>query len=367
MKAALATLAVVLLAACSSSSAPAAAVRPTPRPSRTTVASTPASGTRTAPIPDVIASKVGLSLSCRLPVTWVVPNQGGQETTQAGFVTFPNQTLAKDAAAPAGSLFYDRAFGKWLPVGRDLVSPDGRRYAYTKIAGNPYQPSGSSIYVVDVATGASRVIYKGGYAYAVIDFETEGVYLTIEAPEGYPHGLWFLDLAGDPPRLISGDIEAPAVGGGAAWGIAFNTADRNPAPGGLEGPRNEILRYDLRTGSATQWFYRSGSNVYPNGFDSYGRPVVTAYEGQTITDPNGPVTAEVWLVTGAGAATRIFSDATPGSSAPALAAVDRHGVWFDAPYSADGPSTLWLYTEGSMQMVAFVNRGAVAVAGGCIP
>ncbi len=282
-----------------------------------------------------------------------------------GFAAFPGQSVI-DEGAPAGSVFYDRAYSKWLPVFRDAVSPDGRRYAFSKLTGNAYANSGSAVHVVDVATGADQVIYSGALALAVLDFEAGGVYLTSAVPEGYARGLWFLAAAGgSQPRLISSSIVAPAVGGGAAWGIDFNSADPSPAPGGLEGPMNRLLRYDLATGAAEPWFYEPGASIYPVGFDANGRPFVRS----SVPVPGNAAFAEsteIWLVLAAGRATRLSGDQSP--SAPGnLGAVDNHGAWFSSGYGSNGANTLWLYAAGSMQAVATVNLAQVSIAGGCFP
>lgn len=248
------------------------------------------------------------------------------------------------------------------------MSPDGRRYAYSKIAGNAMQNTGSAIHVVDVATGVDRIIYSGGDAFTVVDFETEGVYLTAAVPEGRPRGLWLQALSGGQPLLISRTIVAPAVGGGAAWGVDFNAADPNPGPGGLEGPMNRILRYDLRSGTAVPWFYYPGSNLNLMGFDPSGHPFTTAVLGPLPTDAPMVPTVELWLIGSSGHATRLFAvKDVPGAPSPArLGAVDRHGVWFDAWYYASA-SPIWLYAGGSLQVVAVANLYNLAVAGGCIP
>jgi hypothetical protein len=347
---------VVMVAACTSSSAPVATVSPTPRASASPTSVSSSAG------PSPVGSSPGvLSLNCRLPVTWAV--QSGQTViTKAGFVTFPNQTLLEDPSAPEHSAFYDRAFSKWLPVWRASVSPDGARYAYSE--GNAYQNTGGKLHVVNVATGVDRVIYGGGTVYGVVDFSADGIYVTAAAPEGYPRGLWLEDPAGGPARLISSTIVAPAVGGGAAWGLDFNAADPSPAPGGMEGPMNRILRIDLRSGVATPWFYRPGANVYVLGFDSYGHPFVRADIAPAPTETNGRDTLEVWLVASNTGATKLFAG-TGLPSVSRLAAVDSHGVWFDDSNGAAG--TVWLYAAGSIQMVATINVDSFAVAGGCIP
>jgi len=361
---AIVVLAAVALTACAGTS-PAASTSVQPVASASpSIGPSPMPTPSLSATPDVAESSLGLSLTCKLPVTWVV-NENNQEITKTGFVTFPGQALVEEAT-PAGSVFYDRAFAKWLPVWRNSVSPDGTRYAYSKLAGNAYQNTGSALHVVNVATGADKVIYSGAGAYSVVDFETEGVYLTAAVPEGYPRGLWLQSLTGGQPRLISSAIVAPAIGGGAAWGLDFNKTDPSPAPGGLEGPMNRILRYDLRSGTATPWFYRPGASLYVVGFDASRLPLVRASVGPSSTDPAGLQATEVWLLTSSVGATRLFS-ARDTQSPSHVAAVDSHGVWFDAPYYSASVSSIWLYAGGSIHVVAVVNRGDVAVAGGCIP
>src|SRR5262245_28811775 len=297
MRAVLAVIA-ILLVACTNTSAPAARFSPT---STASASPLPGGGASPSAVPTPASqgapvgtpSSLGLSLSCRLPVTWTVKN-GEILTAKAGFMTFPEASIAEDSSAPGGSRFYDRALSKWLPAFRAAVSPDGRRYAYSVIAGNAYQNTGSQLHVVDVATAADRVIYNGKAALNVVDFEAEGVYVTAAVPEGRPRGLWLQDLTGSPLRLISSTIVAPAVGGGSAWGVDFNTADPSPGPGGLEGPMNRILRYDF-SGASTPWFYRPGANIYLMGFDANGHPFVSAG-----FESNGQATQEVWLIASSG-------------------------------------------------------------------
>jgi len=343
----LALVALFMLAACAGGSAPSS-------PSSAGVSPTPGAAASPSPL--------ARDLTCRLPVAWAVQN-GQAIDTKAGFVTFPGGTLAEDPSAPAHSVFYDRAFSKWLPAWRTSVSADGRRYAYTE--GNSYQGTGGKLHVVDVTTGVDTVIYSGGTVYSVVDFAAEGIYLTGSVPEGYPRGLWLQDPAGGPARLISSTVVAPAVGGGAAWGIDFNAADPSPGPGGMEGPRNRVLRLDLRSGATTPWFYLPGANIYPLGFDSSGSLFVTADFVSLPADPNGLNMRQLWLVASATAATKLFTGQSGTTSPSRLAAIDSHGVWFDSSYGAAGAA--WLYKRGSIEMVATVTVGYFTIAGGCIP
>lgn len=338
---------VLALAACTGGSGPAAAISPS-----AAVSSAPSS----APS----ANPGGWAANCRLPVTWGVPN-GNTVTPKAGFLTFPDRALAEDATAPVNSTFYDRALSRWLPAQRAAVSPDGKRYAYTE--GNAYQGINGKVHVVDLTTGADTVIYSGGAVYSVVDFGSDGIYLTLAAPEGAPRGLWLENPAGGQPRLISSTLIAPAVGGGAAWGIDFNPADPSPNPGGIEGPRNEVLRMDLRTGATSVWFYRPGANVYLDGFDAAGHPFVNVEIEVPRTDPAGGSTFELWLLKSQGSATSLFSDKVVGELR--MSAVDSYGVWFAGVLGPGG--NVWLYENGTLAMVATVPVDYFNVAGGCIP
>jgi hypothetical protein len=287
-----------------------------------------------------------------LPVIWST-----QSCLKGGFLTFPDQVLTVD---PTASVFYDRAFAKWLPVLRTQVSPDGRRYAYA----GENQPSyaGGKLHVVDVATGVDKVVYSGNTAYTVVDFAAAGIYVTsAPAPNGATHGLWLQDPSGGQPKLISSEILDPAVGGGAAWGVHLNAADPSPGPGGGEGPRNEVLRFDLRTGASTPWFYRPGALVWILGFDAAGHPFIRVYTDSTVTEP-----IEIWLGQSPSEAIKIFAGV--GATPSQLGAVDSYGVWFDSFRAS--PNTVWLYAGGSLQKVATVDVVGVIdvfVAGGCIP
>jgi hypothetical protein len=287
-----------------------------------------------------------------LPVRWAAP-----DGFKGGFLSFPDQVLTVD---PTASLFYDRAFAKWLPATRTQVSQDGRRYAYAGEGPNTY--AGGKLHVVDVATGIDTVVYSGGTSYSVVDFGAAGIYVTANpAPYFATHGLWLQDPSGGQPNLISSEILDPAVGGGAAWGLHLNAADPSPGPGGAEGPLNEVLRFDLRTGASTPWFYRPGARVWILGFDAAGHPLVRVYTEANVAEP-----VELWLVQSQSQAIRLFAGGGPTPTQ--LGAVDSHGVWFDS--FRVSPSTVWLYAGGSLQKVAAIDVAGVIdmfIAGGCFP
>ena len=346
----------VALAACSGGTTPVASVTPSASPLVSVSQSPVPSATPvTSPTP---SPRPSVNLSCRLPVTWSEFPDGTTQVQKAGFLTFPDNTLRADPSAAANSQFYDRGFSKWLPVWRQAVSPDGRQYAYTE--GDLVHDTAGKVHVVTVSSGADRVVYSGKPIMRVVDFAADGIYMTADQYEGYPRGLWVLNPSGGAPRLISSTIIGPVVGNGAAWGIDFNAADPHPAPGGIEGPKNRVLRYDLKTGAATVVYYRPGTSLYVMGVNTDGSLFVYVNVAQDHI--------EMWRVNSTTVATRLFTGA--GLIMPeSLAAFDAHGVWFyGADYrSAGSPGhSLWLYSGGAIRLVTSVPYDPFSIAGGCI-
>jgi hypothetical protein len=242
------------------------------------------------------------------------------------------------------------------------VSNDGTRYAYAE--GNAFlQNAVGRVHVVDLKTRADRVIYQGSTVYSVVDFAGEGIYLSGAAPEGAPHGLWLMNPATGAVRLISRTIEDPHIGGGAAWGVDFNAADPSPGPGGLAGPRNRVLRLDLKTGAITYWFYRPGTNLYVAGLNAGGHPFVV------VGSPGDSVATEIqdlWLVTSPTTSTKLYAGTASGHWPSRLAAIDSHGMWFSSSSYQTTGGVVWLYTGGAIRIVASPNLDYLQVAGGCI-
>src|SRR5216684_9163523 len=204
MRALVAAVLMGLLAGCGSvaSHLPAATSQPS-----SIAGASPSPSPTPSQSPTASPSLAGQDLSCRLPVRWAA-----QDGFKGGFLTFPDQGLTVD---PTASLFYDRAFAKWLPATRNQVSPDGRRYAYAGEKAPSY--AGGKLHVVDVATGIDTVVYSGGTSYSVVDFGAAGIYVTANpVPYFATHGLWLQDPSGGQPKLVSSEILDPAVGGGAA-------------------------------------------------------------------------------------------------------------------------------------------------------
>lgn len=363
----LATLGIVLLllTACSgrqslsASASPKAstAMSPGPAASAGPSSSDIASPARTEPSVLAPVGPVGLHAQCRLPVYWWDSDTSTQD--HAGFVTFPSGQLVVDRSAPPAAqphfFFYDRAFAKWIFAVRDWVSPDGRQYAYAE--GDPLSGTNESgkLHVVDVATGTDRVIYNG-FIPGVVQFTAEGIYFTKDQGEGFRNGLWLIAPQGGRPRLINSTIYQPVVANGAAWGLAFNAADPNPASGGIADAHNTILRFDLNTGAAATWWYHPENDMRLFDGDYSGNLYV-----DTFREQSGDSSLADWMLDSRGTAHLIGSVGLTD-----LAAVDSNGVWFDDAQS--GPTSyLWLFANGRFDRVAGYNVSTMRVAGGCIP
>lgn len=328
-------------------------------PSASSPSSTPSAAS--APRVAVTVSPPTLGLACRLPITWVA-GTGQAAVGKAGFLTFPGLQISEDVTAPPHSAFYDRGYGKWLPVGRDAVSNDGAHYAYT--TGNGYQATGT-LHVVDVATGIDRTIYNGGPVFRVVDFENAGIYLTGASPEGRAHGLWLENPAGGAPRQISNVISDPAVGGGAAFGTDYDASDPSPAPGGLEGPHNRILRFDLQSGASVPLITIPGADIYMAGADAAGHVFVYADRHSANNPDVNNDTEELWMAIGPGDGRRLYQGLATEQWPYHLAAIDSHGTWFDGG-NYQSRSSAWLYSNGSIQLAASLGLTQMSVAGGCI-
>jgi hypothetical protein len=304
---------------------------------------------------------ITVSFSCRLPIAWdITTPQGGLR--KFGFLKFPEDTVTEDPGAPAGSFFYDRAFARWLPVAREAVSNDGRRYAYT--TGSAFLGTSGTLHVVDLASGADRTLYSGDTVFRVVSFAPEGIYLTLQAPEGRSRGLWIQDPAGGPAHLINRDVADPWVAAGVGWGVDFDSSDPNPAPGGIESPFNRLLRIDLQSGGTTPWFTWLGADIFLDGVDYSGNPFV-GVNRPTPSDP-GAETSEFWFVTSKGTGKRLFAGPLNNPFPARLGAIENHGAWFGGGSNTTSQSTIWLYSDGSVRVAATVNLDSVTVAGGCI-
>lgn len=287
-----------------------------------------------------------VEFSCQLPMV-TYRNQA----PEAGFISFPGGSFAADPAANIKSvafgLAYDRVYRRWLPVDWRLVSDDGTRYTYVTYSDTSPSPGAFSvIHIVNVSTGADRVLSRSGQ-YVIDDYVGQGIYLSawVGGHDGPgPQIGWVLDPStGDIRSLNGGQIYGYWIGSGAGWRTDYNQADPTVHQG-MTGP-NRLTRVDLASAVEATWFYQQGTDsVQVLGFDQAGHPIVSSSTGQVVT---------VWLLSDASHRSALFT----GSIFMNWAIADSHGIWF-----SDGGATYLYSAASSLQKVAATGG---QFAGGC--
>jgi len=283
-------------------------------------------------------------LNCSLPV-YVGPAGSGGFLTMPGyrFVADPRSAVALPSppvapspppgpgyAQPTFGMAYDRAHSRWLPVNPSLVAPDGSHYAY---------PSSDAIYLVTVSTN-TQVELGQGHAWSVLRVLNDRVFATIPNTPGF----WVVPFSGTPQQLATAGYwqAASAV---AAYGTATSAVP--------QGTTQKLLKLDIATGRATDWFSDGGASVVVLGFDRSGNPVIQANYG------NGWAIA---LITSATSVVAI-TDSTQGLYSQGAAAADSHGIWFSFYSQSANSQGLALFVRGS-GLYWMANLGA-QLAGGC--
>jgi hypothetical protein len=210
-------------------------------------------------------------------------------------------------------LTYDRPYSKWLPVPRQLVTPDGSKYAYT---------SPDSVYVVNVVGGAKTELGTGfGHAWQVFEVENDRLYANPQQTTSQAvAGLWVLPFSGA-PRQITSKGYWQSVGGGAAYGFE--------APGIPQGAVQRLMRLDLRTGVATPWLDNLPPNSQVLGFDLQGHAIMLV-QGNS---------AQAVVLTGRNQTLTMYDGSQPNIFITAVLG-DRNGIWMA---SGDG---LYIYRTG---------------------
>ena len=305
----IAILAFALVACTQTTGKPVAVVTSTPSPAPSPLASP----SMTTDLP--LSASIFL---CRIPIS--IPAQPAQGV----FLGVPEGIVYIDPKG-AGGFYYDRAFSRWLPVGRAAVSPDGARYAYLEFG----QSSDYSVHIVDVASGKDRAIHEQTSPTSidappvVLDYAPEGIYL-VTAFEHLLGGLWLLDPATGSVRQISPSLLPIAITPGFVWTQTLNPADSNPIVTGSSAGTlpNEIDRVDLKTGTKTTWLYRPGAGLDLLGFDLGGHPVIGSTHTFIDLDPE----AEVLIALDPKTDRTIYKGALAKTLYGAIA--DEHGIWF---------------------------------------
>jgi hypothetical protein len=272
---------------------------------------------------------IGVDFTCSLPVYSYI----GPRLIDA---TIALPTL-KTTQGGEGGYYYDREVSRWLPVTRNSVSPDGRRYAYSE--GWAVTPQAAPrVHVVDAATGKDIRVFTmpDPLPYGVADFTSTGIYLVISYEVIGP-GVWRLDPATGTVTKVSDGHYRPA---GAAWSSVVDPRDPNPTTSAMDGqPQpNRIDRID-GAGGAVTWFYKPGYAVYSIAFAGDKALLVQA----TIQDNTGAMyKTEFWLVSAPGKQTKLAgydgADQPPSpyrdlSSGFFNAVADVHGIWIGSEHS----------------------------------
>lgn len=322
----------------------------------TSTISTVASPTRTSsPVATQSASTPAAELAvvppiihCRIPVyaqTAGIPD---------GFISFPSGTWT--STGTSGGYYYDYAVGRWLPVPRQAVAPDGRRYAYTE--GWGLSPSTAPrLHIVDAATGHDLHVFTMPEVqpFVVVDFAGDGVYLII-AYEGVAPGVWRVNPITGGASKVSDGYYIPA---GPTWFSVVDPKDPNPVRSAESGqPQPDRVDYRDAAGQTTTWFYRPGYAVAWAPFSGLSEILVEA--SRSFPDP----VLEYWLVGGPGQATRLAAgpmdpsnpfDALYGGIYSAIS--DSYGVWMGG---SDG-----LYLIGPTGVIIRAYGQAAFPANGC--
>jgi hypothetical protein len=209
---------------------------------------------------------------------------------------------------------WDPALGRWLPATPGELSPGGTQYAYVD------QDTGA-VHLVTPA-GDSDVALSAGVGYQVVGWVNEEIYLTAAGTVGaQPQGLYRLSAAGGGISTVlppSTDETWYLSAQGAIWGTGVNPQDQNPP---ASGSGDEILRYDLTSGTVSTWSYAPGLTVNLLGVTAAGQPVELV---------EGPQANTLEVATSPTAATRLLAGAGLDSLQPfevSSAFTDSHGTW----------------------------------------
>ncbi len=360
MRAALLAAALVLVAACGSSSA-AAVASPSP----------PSTG---SPAP------ASFGLECRLPITWY-PSDAVAGVANSFVGMFNAATGAISATAPrpplhllSGGPSYDAVIGRWLPVPANAVAPDGLHYAYAEwdppasgMAGGAHSANTPTIgvrgriHLVDARTGADSIVYSGEPTYSVARFGDDSILLAKfnASMAGASHsGLYLLRLSGAAPPVLVEHSDYPLDGAGwsaidgdtAAWGTAWSNG-----VSGL-GVGNVLLRLDMKTHAVQTWLTVAEDHaILLLGVVDHAPVVETVRNATTAGEP---VDARILMLSAPDQSKLLtaingFNDPIPGNLVQ-----DSNRVWFS------GLGTLWLYDRSVLRYVRTLPADEVVEVGG---
>lgn len=280
-----------------------------------------------------------VNFSCRLPVY----SRDGTQVNDA-FIDFPTLT---NTPAGQGGYYYDQPLGRWVPVTRPAVSPDGLRFAYTE-GWSADPPAAPRLHIVDASSGTDvRVVsMPDAQPYGVVDYTASGVYLVIRF-EGTAPGVWRIDPATGSVSKISSGYYQPA---GPGFIGTVDRRDPNPYKSAANG-QEQPDRIDHRdaSGRVVTWFYQPAHGLTWVAMPGPALLVMARSRDETQRTEQ----VEYWLVSAANRSVRLaaYSGGDPSpyrdlEDGFLSAVADAHGAWIGSA------STLYLMTlEGVLLRV----------------
>ena len=325
-----AVAAAALLGGCTVPFTKAQAVRPRPTPSPS------AQATRTLPTDPSPSTSPA---TCRIAVAGNQPGSGGFVTVPGGDFTPDSKSDVKlPNADPNGygngalGLSFDFAAGKWLPVRRTYVAPNGLSYAYGSFDAD------GGFYVIDATSGKVREIAKGS-TFLIVEWRDAGIYAMRNdpLPSGARifHGLYLVNPDTGQVRQLTSRGNWSVIGPLAAWG--YDYADQNQPD-----TSHTLLRYDLVSGGVVSYFTAAGSSPTVIGFDEQDRPIVNS-----IND----VAQQISIMLGVNQAYQISSgpgyQSTQTMNFNGQAVSDGRGMWIGTNHGLMLYTTAYGFTKVS--------------------
>jgi hypothetical protein len=252
---------------------------------------------------------------------------------------------------------YDRVVGRWLPVNQTQVSTDGLHYAYLDYESGSATPR--RIHLVNVLSGSDQIVYRATDTplIGIVGLAQQNIYLIDCAPtetSGNCWGpLWRVDATTGSVTKVSDRHGAWVISGRNAWIVTCSAKYPLPCFYDEHGP-NQLLRIDLAAGNEEIW--DRGSSVHLIGIDGDGMPLVAVnFVSPTWQGVTGPPWGDagesvVFRITTPNQRERLFSVLISEPWAGfERATADRIGIWLQASYVPPGfqTSVLDLYSKAS--------------------
>jgi hypothetical protein len=296
------------------------------------------------------ASAASGALSCRLPVAgFVVSAPKGQpdnsigpdgQDNQKGTGGFLDVASGKFTPDSKSDRTYLAAAGKWLPVSLQSVSPDQREYAQGKARqSTPGAAPTTSLYLIQVATGASRQLFVAadGQMVFVVAFTAKGIYVETASSTG-PGAteLLLIDPATGASHPVAGAQTPPgvtysvftAISGDFVWGTQITGTQQQPS--------YQLVRLSLNDGTSVVWSHSATVPLFVLGFDSNGYPLLSGDNMST-----GGLRS-LSLLSAPGKSTRVPVNGGVLLWGRGTPVIDAHGTWFGS-----GDGSIWLYSSST--------------------